>query len=49
MKKNFSLTFYNWQSRFIVWCHGGIVVNNDGMGNGGTHSKGSNDNDDGEQ
>jgi hypothetical protein len=49
MKKNLSLMFYHWQSWFIVWCSGGIVVNKDGMGNGGTHSKGSNDDDDGRQ
>jgi hypothetical protein len=26
MKKNLSLKFYHWQSRFIVWSSGAIVV-----------------------
>jgi hypothetical protein len=49
MKKNLSLTFYHWQSRFIVWCSGGIVGDNNCMGDSGTYSKGSNNNDDGKQ
>jgi hypothetical protein len=49
MKKTLSLTFYPWHSRFIVLCTGGKAVDDNGKGKGGTHSKGSKDNDDGRQ